>query len=210
MARFKQGWEIRQKVEKIMKQEKDDIIRIPWELLLGTFYLAFTLLCNVWNIANMIGVSEGIILTRELSVEAGDVMYVAAAAIGLGFDVVAHVFDTVGSILRDVTFGSVHLPYIPEVNIFTGGWLDALRNVEKDCVHFTTWQDEIGFIFRQTTKNNLCAFLRYVSPVGWLYDIFDGLLGWASYDPLPSGKSGHCIKSMGYAKLVKYYLFYIL
>lgn len=168
-------------------------LALPAKAVEGTISLAAKLM-ELWpSFLFLYGAAYVFIILRWLCVHAPVVVELIFAvlrdvvvAVRLGWAIIAGVVDI-------VTFGFAHLnvvnPFPSKHSFFGGDWIDEVNDVGTDCQKFVDWQEVFGFYMGQATGKTLCAFLRFISPVPWLYDVFDPLLGWLTLDPNPQGNN---------------------
>ena len=57
---------------------------------------------------------------------------------------------------------------------------DFLNEVPQECAAYTNAWTTLQKIFQQLGGKGTCEVSRYLIPVPWLHDAFDGVAGWIS------------------------------
>lgn len=165
---------------------------ITWDIIGGTLSFAFELLLNYQVFLLLFFTAEAVIYIRWFIVHSTTLAEVVVGILLILFEAIRIGWDIIAAAICGLTLGAhcpKYLPVTTKDGLFGGDWYEEVKKVPETCVDYTEWQTVFGYFVGQLTKGNVCVFLRYVEPVGWLYDIMHGLLGWVSLDPMP--KPGH-------------------
>lgn len=165
-------------------------LELPLLVVEGTFDFVFKLL-ETWPMyLTLLGVAYFFIGLRWLAMNATPIFVIIVAALTVFYEAFAGVYDAVAGV---VDFFGGHMPildpFLAEEEFFGGPWYKDAVNAKTLCAPFDDWQSVFGFYMGQATSVTLCPFLRYLTPVPWLYDLFDNLLGWLTLDPAPEGNN---------------------
>lgn len=194
--------EIKKLVKKTTENGLETVGDITVDFAEGSFEFGERLAVMLPNLVVMFIIAMIIIFTRVIVVDFADVIYVFAKIISVtfgllidGLNVVLDAVDFIGSI-----FGSnphLHIPKQTIESLLGGDWVNGLRHIPSGCKNYTTWEPVLGWFLGFLTQNNVCVFLRYISPAPVIFDIFDPLLDWMTYDPLPAPEGGNCETTSG-------------
>lgn len=131
-----------------------------------------------------------LIATRDIVLEAalilGDIVYGFAYGIDEFVDGIIHIIKKVA---HYISFGH-YSPHIDDLDLVDDfDKVIRIRDLKKTCnaVDSMSW-----VIFRSLKFNTktVCAAVRYMKPVGWIYNTLDYLLGFAIYNPDPTHSPG--------------------
>ena len=181
---------LRRDVEKFVGEGIYDSLDLIGALFSGTFDLALELSISFQAFLVLFGIGEFFIWFRVALVSMGDIAYIFAFLIAGALSVVEVIINAIYKIIN--FFSGHHRKHVPHLDPkkLWGSWLEEVRDIPTECAKYTDWQEVVAFFLGQLTKNNVCVFLRYLEPVPWLFNLFDGLLGWMTLDPNPDG--GNC------------------
>ncbi len=188
--------ESRRLVREVVGQTERGILEaleLPVKFVEGTVSLLFKLF-ELWpSFLFLLALAYGFLALRWLAINAPVVVIAIFETLSVIFGVIKIAWDIIGGVVTVVTLGIAQLPFLnpfPDQNSFFGGnWINEVNDAKNVCGAFDDWQSVFAFYMGQLTGSTLCPFLRYLTPVPWLYGIFDPLLGWLTLNPDPGGNN---------------------
>jgi hypothetical protein len=167
-----------------------DALEIPWFALEGTGSL-FAKVLEFWpSVLFLFVLGWGFMALRWMAMNIPFVVILMYEDIKVFFDIFATVYDVVAKVVN--TFGGnlkLLKPWPSQDKFFGGNFIDEVNAAGTTCQNFSNWESVFSFYAGQATGGSLCPFLRYISPVPWLTDVFEPLLGWLTLNPDPEGEN---------------------
>jgi hypothetical protein len=167
-----------------------DALELPWFALEGTGSLFFKLL-EFWpSLLFLFVFGWACNALRWIAMNMPVIFILMYEAIKIFFDIFATVYDAVAGFLDIFGAGLKPLKMWPSQDEFFGGnFIDEVNDAPRVCRNFSSWEPVFSFYMGQATGGSICPFLRYISPVPWLTDVFQPLLGWLTLDADPEGNN---------------------
>ncbi len=170
-----------------------DALEIPWFALEGTGSL-FAKVLEFWpSVLFLFVLGMGFMALRWMAMHIPFVIIEMYEVFKVLFGIVKIAWDGISLAVRIVTLGAIRLPYMNPFaerdKFFGGNFIDEVKDSGTVCKEFNSWERVFSFYAGQATGGSLCPFLRYISPVPWLSDVFDPLLGWLTLNPDPEGEN---------------------
>jgi hypothetical protein len=167
-----------------------DALEIPWFALEGTGSL-FTKVLEFWpSVLFLFVFGWGFMALRWIAMNIPFLLILWYESIKIFFDIFATVYDVVARVVN-IFGGNLKLlkPWPSQDKFFGGNFIDEVNDAGTTCQNFSNWESVFSFYAGQATGGSLCPFLRYISPVPWLTDVFEPLLGWLTLNPDPEGEN---------------------